>query len=432
MAYLMSDMAAGSNAAMTMMENMGGAPLAADVGQAKAEQVIANTQKAKLANLVAETGFKSAEESRAKLKELQQTPDFQTALAEQDYGKVLRMTGATQMMSSDVENGAKTIAAAETIDAKKIATQQKQLDLAAQQIGNTFAVLDALKTPEQQENFFKEMQTQKPKEYETIVNAVGPETFSKMTPQEKHGALRGLMFNAKGQLATQIQQGQLQIREMEMGYRERIAAAHDIARANSRATGPDRDMRDWKLYQNTQAEIERSGRKTLEKLDSEVDAAYAAQEKSKLSSIGSWFDSSTPSEKTKSAYETAVAKRSEFQRKQIEAEIDLVNTTPEFAGRKTILENLNKQLELYPKSPPTADEEAEKKRLAEEKAAAAKKDAPAKPGGKEVPSNKSAAGTPIPKDVLDKANKAIADGADPEKVIERLQKAGYNVEFQKK
>jgi hypothetical protein len=385
----MSDAAAGSNAAMTMMENMGAAPMAQDVGLAKAEQVIANTQKAKLANLVAESGFKAGEESRTKLKELQQTPDFQIALAEQDYGKVLRMTGATQVLANDVEKGAATLASAEVMDAKKLANQQKQLDFGAQQIGNTFAVLDALKTPEQQENFFKEMQAQKPKEYETLVNAVGPETFNKMTPQEKHGALRGLMFNAKGQLATQLQQGELQKREMEMIYRERIARIRENGITERRLGGSDdRDMRDWNIYQRRQTEIERSGRKTLEKLDAEVDAAYVAQEKSK---VRAWFipDRDTPTKETKTAYETAVAKRNEFQRKQIEAEIDLVSTTPEFSGRKTIIENLNKQLELYPKASSTADEEAEKKRLAEEQAAAAKnKPAPGKPGGKEVPSNK--------------------------------------------
>lgn len=385
MAYLMSDMAAGSNAAMTMMENMGGAPLAADVGQAKAEQVIANTQKAKLANLVAETGFKSAEESRAKLKELQQSPEFKAALDEQDYGKVLRMTGATQMMSSDVENGAKTIAAAETLDAKKLAYQQKQLDFQAQQIGNAYAVINAV-PDDKVEEAAKQLP---PQTLKALVNEVGEANWNMMSGVQKKMAAKNLMLNAKGQLATQLQQGELQKREMEMIYRERIAAAHDIARANSRATGADRDMRDWKLYQNTQAEIERSGRKTLEKLDAEVDAAYVAQEKSKLSSFGSWFDSSTPSEKTKTAHDAAIAKRNDFQRKQTEREINLVTSTPSFPGKESILENLTKQLELYPKAPPTADEEAEKKRLAEEAAAAAKnKPAPGKPGGKEVPSNK--------------------------------------------
>jgi hypothetical protein len=70
MAYLLTDAAKGSDAAMTMMENMGAMPVAQDVGLAKAEQVIANTQKAKLANLVAETGIKDSENSRAKLQEL--------------------------------------------------------------------------------------------------------------------------------------------------------------------------------------------------------------------------------------------------------------------------------------------------------------------------------------------------------------------------
>ena len=53
-----------------------------------------------------------------------------------------------------------------------------------------------------------------------------------------------------------------------------------------------------------------------------------------------------------------------------------------------MIENLSTELELYRKP---KDDEAEKKRLAEEAAAAKNKPAPAKPGGKEVPSNKPAA-----------------------------------------
>jgi len=310
MAYLMTDVAKGSDATMTLMENMGAAPVAQDVGLAKAEKVIADTQKAKLANLVAESGFKAAEESRSKLKELQQTPEFQAAIAEQDHGKALSMMGVTQMLASDVENGAKTLASAETLDAKKIANQQKQLDIGAQQIGNTFAVLDALKTPEQQENFFKEMQAQKPKEYETLVNAVGPETFNKMTPQEKRGALRGLMFNAKGQLATQLQQGELQKREMEMIYRERIAAAHDATRLAFRMGGSDRsEMLSWKNFQDKRNNLIKNDNPELKKLNEAVEAAEAAQEKSK---IGLLFNSETPTAATEAAYKTSVAKRDEF------------------------------------------------------------------------------------------------------------------------
>ena len=42
MAFLMTDAAKGSDAAMTLMQNMGAAPLAEEVGKAQAEKVMAN------------------------------------------------------------------------------------------------------------------------------------------------------------------------------------------------------------------------------------------------------------------------------------------------------------------------------------------------------------------------------------------------------
>ena len=394
MAYLMSDMAAGSNAAMTMMENMGGAPLAADVGQAKAEQVLANTQKAKLANLVAETGFKSAEESRAKLKELQQTPDFQTALAEQDYGKVLRMTGATQMMSSDVENGAKTIAAAETLDAKKLAYQQKQLDFQAQQIGNAYGVISAVPDDKVEEY----AQQLPPQTLKTLVNEVGEANWNKMSGAEKKEAAKNLMLNAKGQLATQLKQIEAQKQILINESRERIARIRENAMTERRLGGSsDRDMRDWKIYQNAQENIERSGRKTLEKLDAEVEAADAAQTKSK---IGFFFNSKNPSKETEEVYKTAVAKRDAFRRDQVQKELNLAISAPDFPGKKTVIENLSTELELYRKP---KDEEAGKP----EGKAEAKPAAPAKPSGKEVPSNKDQGTKAMPMSMPKSAAEAV-------------------------
>lgn len=374
MAYLMSDMAAGSNAAMTMMENMGGAPLAADVGQAKAEQVLANTQKAKLANLVAETGFKAGEESRAKLKELQQSPDFQTALAEQDYGKVLRMTGATQMMSSDVENGAKTIAAAETLDAKKLAYQQKQLDFQSQQIGNAYGVIAAVPDDKVEEY----AQQLPPQTLKALVSEVGEANWNKMSGVEKKEAAKNLMLNAKGQMSVQLKQIEAQKQILINESRERIARIRENALTERRLSGgSDRDMRDWKIYQNAQENIERSGRKTLEKLDAEVEAADAAQTKSK---IGIFFDSKKPTKETEDAYKTAVAKRDEFRRNQVQKELNLAISAPDFPGKKTVVENLTTELELYGR--PKEDEAGKPEAKPEAKPAA-----PAKPAGKEVISN---------------------------------------------
>lgn len=414
MAYLMTDAAKGSDAALTMMQNMGAAPLAEEVGKAQAEQVIANTQKTKLSNLVAEAGFKAAENSRTKLQELQQTPEFQTALAEQDYGKVLRMSGATQMLAADVENGAKTIAAAETFDAKKIATQQKQLDLDAQEIGNAYGVLSAVPDDKVDEFVGRLPEANR----KILIEKIGEDNWNSMDGAQKKKATGNLMLNAKGQLATHLKQIEAEKQVLINQSRERIAMIRENAITNRRlAGGDDRDMRDWNIYTRAQENIERSGRKTLEKLDAAVEAADLAQTKSK---IGVFFDSSKPSAETEAAYTKAVQARDNFRREQVQKELNLAMSAPDFPGKKSVIDNLTTELELYPK--PKAEPKAEAK-------PEAKPTTPAKPESKkDVPSNKPAAGQ-VPQDILDKANQAIANGADPQAVVARLKEKGYNVEF---
>ena len=392
MALLMTDAAAGSNAAMTMMQNMGAAPLATEVGQAQAEQVIANTQKAKLSNLVAESGFKAGEESRSKLKELQQTPEFQEALAQQDYGKVLRMSGATQMMSSDVENGAKSITAAEVFDAKKIANQQKELDLSAQEIGNAYGVIAAV-PDDKIEEFIGRLPEPTRK---ILIDKVGADNWAAMSGTEKKEASKNLMLNAKGQMSTQLKQIEAQKQILINESRERIARIRENALTERRLSGgSDRDMRDWNIYQRAQENIERSGRKTMEKLDADVEAADLAQTKSK---IGIFFDSSKPTKETEETYKTAVGKRDEFRRNQVQKELNLAISAPDFPGKKSVVENLSTELELYSKPKEETPGKPE-----------AKPAAPAKPSDKEVLSNKDQ-GTKVAPMAMPKSAAQAVDG----------------------
>ena len=158
MAFLMTDMVAGSTAARDLQKNVYGAQYdeaniaaAAEQNQLKTQQDQLTVEKTKLSNLIADTGFKAGETSKAKLRALAETPEFKTAT---DAEK-LRLSAAAQFQNADIENGVKTLAAAELYDTRDLANKQKVLDQNAQQIGNAFAVVDALKTPEQKTAFFK-------------------------------------------------------------------------------------------------------------------------------------------------------------------------------------------------------------------------------------------------------------------------------------
>jgi hypothetical protein len=446
MAFLMTDVAAGSTAARNLQQNIYGAQYdeaniaaAAEQNQLKLQQDRIKTmyapeeaklkleqdqlgnEKTRLANLVANTGFKASQESKQKLRELTDTEDFKTA---DDAGKVRLWAMTEAKVSGDPTKLVSNLQAAEMLDAKAIATKQKQLDQNAQQMGNAFAVVDALKTPEQQIQFFKEMETQQPEQYQNLIKQIGPSTFEKMTTEEKHGALKGLMFNAKGQLATQLKQIEAEKQILINESRERIARIREDGRLNAKLAGgnSDRDMRDWKLYNNAIEGIDRSGRKTLDKLNEDVNAADLAQEKSKINSF--FPNAKDPSEATALTYRKAVEARDNFQRSQLKKQIDVTTTAPNFPGKAAILENMNRELELYGPAP-----KAQKEEKPEATKPAAKAEVPATtPAKPSVPSNKPPAKLTQEQNnaAITKANEAIKNGADPEKVKARLKEAGVS------
>lgn len=330
MAYLMSDMAAGSNAALQLQQNMGAAPLAEQAGKAQAEKTIADTEKAKLSNLIAETDFKASEDSKNKLKTLATSPEFKAA----DEVKKLQMMSVVQFESGDIQNGSKTILASETLDAKKIATDQKQLDLQSQQIGNAYSVISAV--PDDKVEEYAKMlpaQTLKP-----LVDAVGPQNWAKMSGTEKKEAAKNLMLNAKGQMAKQLKDIEVSKQEAINASRERIAIIRENGAMNRKMMGGDNhDMRDWNIYTKAQEAIEKSGKKTLEKLDANVDSASKSLDKA------IFFKSDETA-----AYEKAVKARDDFMRKQIKDEINLAESAPKFPGKSAIIDNLKKEFELFP------------------------------------------------------------------------------------
>lgn len=430
----MTDVAAGSNAARTLQQNMYGAQYdeaniaaAADQmqqktqeGKIKLEQDQLNVEKSRLANLVADTGFKASQESKQKLRDLTETEEFKTA---DDAGKVRLWAMTEARVSGDPTKLASNLQAAEILDAKAIATKQKQLDQNAQVIGNTFAVLDALKTPEQREAFFKEMETQQPEQYQNLIKQIGPSTFEKMSSDDRHAALKGLMNNASGQLKTQLKQNDIERQILFNDSRERIERIKQDGLLNLKLTGgTDREMRDWNLYNKASENIDRSGKKTLEKLNENVEAADLAQEKSK---VGLLWNSAEPNEKAALAYRKAVEARDKFQREQITKQINLATTAPDFPGKQGVVDNLMKQLELFPEpaAPKESKPEAGNKPAAKAETPAATAPAKAgatsnKPTAKLTPEQNNAA--------ITKANEAIKNGADPEKVKARLKEAGVS------
>ena len=426
----MTDAAAGSNAARTLQQNIYGAQYDEANTAAAAEQMQQKTQenkikleqgqldveKSRLANLVADTGFKASQESKQKLRELTDTEEFKTA---DDAGKVRLWAMTEAKVSGDPTKLASNLQAAEILDAKAIATKQKQLDQNAQVIGNAYGVIAAL-PDDKVEEFVGRLPEENRK---ALIGQIGETNWNNMTGAEKKEAAKNLMFNAKGQLSNQLKQIELEKAEILARSRERTEQIRQDGLLNRKLTGgTDREMRDWNLYNKASENIDRSGKKTLDKLTEAVDAADAAQEKSK---VGLLWNSAEPSEKAALAYRKAVEARDKFQREQIKKQLNLATTAPDFPGKQAVVDNLTKELELFPE--PTAPKES-KPEAGNKPAAKAEPTATpatAKPG---ATSNKPTAKlTPEQNNAaIAKANEAIQKGADPAEVKARLKKAGVS------
>jgi hypothetical protein len=435
----MTDVAAGGQAALQLQQTMAAAPdvkqaqantmemqgLKLQEAQAKIQQDAATLEKTKLANLVADSGFKSSQESKAKLRELAETPEFKEA---DDAGK-LRLSAAAQFQNADIENGVKTLAAAELYDSRAIATRQKQLDQTAQQIGNAYGVIAAVPN-DRVDEFINRLPEENKK---ALISQVGEDNWNSMTGTEKKEATKNLMLNAKGQMASQLRQIEAQKQILINESRERVAKIREDGRikvkamGNTGGGGTDRTMLDWNIYNKAIENVDRSGRKSLERLNEAVDAADVAQEKSK---IGTFYNSSEPTEKTRLDYTKAVEARDNFQRSQIKKQINLTKTAPNFPGKQAVLDNLAQELELFGEVTPIKIEE-EKPSPAPTPTATkptpVKAEVPAttKPS---VPSNKPPAKLTQEQNnaAITKANEAIKNGADPEKVKARLKEAGVS------
>lgn len=435
----MTDVAAGSTAARNLQQNIYGAQydeanIAADAeqkqlklqqdriktmyapeeAQLKLEQDKLGNEKTKLANLVTDTNFKASEDSKAKLKALAQTEEFKAA---DDAGK-LRLSAAAQFQNADIENGTKTLAASELYVARDLANKQRVLDQTAQQIGNAYGVIAALP-----DDKVDEFVGRLPKENkEALISQVGEANWNNMTGAQKKEATKNLMLNAKGQMATQLKQIEAEKQILINESRERIARIREDGRLNVKLAGggTDREMRDWNLYNKAVEGIDRSGRKTLDKLNEAVDAADLAQTKSKVRSF--MVDRKEPTEEASLVYRKAVEARDNFQRSQLKKQLDVTTTAPDFPGKAAIVENMTRELELYgpaPKAPKEEKPEATKPAAKAETSAATKPSATSnKPPAKLTQEQNNAA--------ITKANEAIKNGADPEKVKARLKEAGVS------
>jgi hypothetical protein len=238
MAYFMTDVAAGSQAALQLQKNMAAVPYVGQEAAAAAEETQLKLQQDRLKAQYAPEAFaRQAEEDRMRLEKmrLQKTIDEAQYVADTDSTKklqqwmqsddgkkatdsdIIKKAAALKFESGRVEEGTKLMTQAEKLDATAIANEAKTLAANNESIGKAFAAIDAVPDDQVGEYFNRLPEATK----KLITNQTGLENWNKYSGAEKKQVVSKLMLNGKGLLAEQIKA--VELKKTEVLTANRIA-----------------------------------------------------------------------------------------------------------------------------------------------------------------------------------------------------------------
>jgi len=442
MAFLATDVAAGSNAALQLQRNMAAAP---DVQQAQTnlmqeqtntlQQQQENIEKTNLANLVAETGIKADSDIRNKIQKLIKEDSYISSSPSDQVLKMASIVGE----AGKPEDMAKLIEASERISTRDLVNQTKKADIDRQSIADASGVME--NTPDDQvNNVFNRL----PKAtMDLIVGRVGQENWTNFSPKEKKAVVQNLFESTNAKLQEQKIQASVQMAQ--------IRAAADVQKTQLRLTaseraktlGDEKLVQIWNVANKGLEKIQNDPRTIAEfkRLDEEVDKTLTAA--TKATTFGFSFLNAGPytpegtdakfySEDSFNKWQQATIKRDKFTQKQLLEEKALVESLPTEAG--SIKSNMLKKIDAQLSTLQLEEPGAKKKPEAAPAATTIKPDVTSSkipeirplslnPDGS---SARTGLGWPS-KDVLLKANDAIMNGADVEAVTKRMRDAGYDI-----
>lgn len=386
MPYLMTDVAAGGQAARTMQQNMFGgqydeqtAALANQENQLKIQQEQANVEKTRLSNLVADSGFKASEDSKAKLQAITKTPEWAAA----DDVKRLQMAAAIQMQSGDIEGGAKTATAAELFATRKTANEVKQLDKQHELVGNAYSVIEGI--PDDQVTSFVDRLPKENKD--ALISQVGQENWDKMDGKQKKEAAKNLMLNAKGQLVQRKIEADAAktkaIDDTRIKVAEIQATWHSRTKLAGVAGTSKEDMAALRIYQQSSQRDEVVYKDRRKTLDKSVDDAKTEVDKGRLFGVFGASDTTTK------RYNKAVEDRNTFEREQLQRDSSTASLLPAGGTKGRIMEELKKRAALLD---PEGDKEKESPRTASGKVDPPTTKVPSNKGGSELQAKVEASG----------------------------------------
>ena len=431
----MSDVAAGSNAALQLQRNMAAAPdvqqMQTNVMQEQAntlQQQQENIEKTKLANFVADAGIKVNADIKSKI---------QTLVGKEDYIKADSAGQALQLArlygeQGQAENSAKFMEVSDKITARDLVNQSRKTAIDRQAIADAAGVLEKIPDANVNDTFNNFPKTTR----DLITSRVGQANWDKFSPKEKKAIVQNLFETGDNKLKEQGFANNLALAQIRSNERLLAQVQRDNHSEKVRNSNRDENTRMWGTVVTAIDRVNRDPAtiKERERLDEEVAKAETAATKSAFFSYkpeGS--DVKFYSEDSFNKYIQALRKRDKHIAAQLDEEEAIIKTLPDAAGilRQSQLDKIERQRSTLQLEEPGAKKKSE---------AAPAAPVPAKP---DVPSSKipeirplslnpdgSSARTGLgwpPKDILLKANDAIMKGADVEAVTKRMRDAGYDI-----
>lgn len=366
MAYLMSDVAVGSNAALQLQQNMAAAPNVQQVEANKMQeqqntlqQEQANVAKTNLANLVSDANIKASEKSKATLQNLYNTPEFQDAVNKQDNSAILKMTQVALFKAGDTEKAFQLTSEVDKANAAQLANQEKQNTLDAVEISKAHYNLEA---GANLENLPKEQKN-------VLIKEIGQANWDKFTPEQRIDVTKNLMMITSKRLTNQLavmqdekleQVGQNKIDVANIGAKSRIkvkqmgvdsaesieASKESAAFIRAKISEEGKDTRaskriEEKTWSDVNRAIEKVGNPRVElNLKTKLDDAKAARQKGPTGSMDQI--------KLDNNYRDAVKDYNEYQLKNAQRQLDIAVSAPDsFKEKKFVVDKLKQNIALF-------------------------------------------------------------------------------------
>jgi hypothetical protein len=368
MAYMMSDMAAGSSAALQMQKNMAAAPYVQQEAAAGAEETQLKLQqdrlkaayapqemaiklqedqaileKNKLSNMLTNTGIKAGEESKQATQAAMNSPEFKAAMQSGDdisAAKILNLAvlGATNDSEAYFKNNAGIeLAAQRTAKAK-----QTELDTHAQEMNRALANIRSI-PKEQLGEYVNNLPESVTK---SAISAVGNANWNKFTPEQKRDSLLGQINSGVAQVTQQKIEGALKKQETINDAHVKAAKIAGDTRIQVKAMGvaaaKDKtdatketriDVQVGKLYAEEERRIDSVNKPSIERLNRDL---ADLQSKANLERLSGKPDPKTSAEVTRITTEL-----DKLNKKKNDALIEVAKRLPASGTRDRLMHQLD-------------------------------------------------------------------------------------------